>query len=405
MIVLAIFALTYVLIAARRLRWLPIGRPAGALLGAVLMVVVGALTPAEAYAAIDHDTVVLLLGMMLMTAYLEAAGFFERLARAMIARAATPWSLLVVVSLAAGGLSAFLVNDTIAVFLTPVVVLLCRGARLPLAPYLMALATSANIGSAATLVGNPQNMLIGSMSGMSFVRFLVVSAPAAIAGLVVNLGLLYAYYGRRLPAALDVGARVHERDVGGAFVRAAIAVAAVVVAFFAGAHLATATLCGVVALMLVERADPAPYFARVNWTVLVFFCGLFVVVAAVARAGHADRAWAVVQGAVDFSTAGGLALWTAFLVVASNVVSNVPLVLLFGPKMASLGLGDAGWVLLAYVTTIAGNFTLLGSVANIIVAEAAKDDHALGFVEHAKFGIVSTVLVLMVGVPLVLWLA
>lgn len=404
MTVVAIFLLTYALIAARRLRWLPIGRPGGALLGAVAMVVVGALSPEEAYAAVDHDTIVLLLAMMLLTAYLEAAGFFDRLAAAMLRRATSPWSLLVVVSLASGVLSAILVNDTIAVFFTPIVVLLCRRAKLPLLPYLIALATSANIGSAATLVGNPQNMLIGSMSGMSFARFLALSGPAAAAGLAVNLVLLRLYYHRALPRTLDVGAVVPAPPGGPAFLRAALAVLAIVVAFVAGAHLATAALAGVVVLMVVERRDPEPFLARVHWSVLLFFAGLFVVVGALAKAGHVERAWAAIGDAAAPTTASGAVAWIAFLVVGSNIVSNVPLVLLLGPKIPALGLGDAGWVILAYATTVAGNLTLLGSVANIIVAESAKEDHALGFWEHARFGVVSTVLVLVAGTPLVLLL-
>jgi len=159
-----VFLLTYVLIASRWLSLLPIGRPAGALLGAVLMLVMGALTPEESYAAIDYDTIVLLFGTMVLTVYLERAGFFEWLAGRVLSLSRTPLGLLTATSLISGFLSALLVNDTVCLFLTPVVISACIRANLPLGPYLIALATSANIGSSATLVGNPQNMIIGSLT-------------------------------------------------------------------------------------------------------------------------------------------------------------------------------------------------------------------------------------------------
>lgn len=153
----AVFLFSYVLIASRRLRLLPIGRPAGALVGAVLMVALGALSPRETYEAIDHDTIVLLFGTMTLTVYLERAGFFDWLARRMISLCPTAISLLWSTVFLSGALSALLVNDTVCLFLTPVVISACRSAGLPMGPFLIALATSANIGSAATLVGNPQH--------------------------------------------------------------------------------------------------------------------------------------------------------------------------------------------------------------------------------------------------------
>src|SRR5262249_55307048 len=149
-----------------RRAFLPLDRAAGALLGAVLMVAVGALSPEESYRAIDHNTIVLLFGMMLLTNYVDKAGFFEKLAGAILDLVRSPRRLLAVVAILSGVLSAFLVNDTVCLFLTPVVVALCRRSKLPMGPYLIAVATSANIGSAATLVGNPQNMIIGSLSGI-----------------------------------------------------------------------------------------------------------------------------------------------------------------------------------------------------------------------------------------------
>lgn len=401
-VVVAIFGLTYVLIAARRLRLLPIGRPAGALFGAFLMVACGALSPAASYAAIDGDTILLLFAMMALVAYVERAGFFEWAAARAIARARTPVGLLVAVAVLAGAMSALFVNDAVCVFLTPLVVVACQKARLPLGPYLIATATSANLGSAATLVGNPQNMIVGGLSGLSFATFSALAAPAAALALALNIGLLLLYYRRDLgsaplapvaPAAVDRGrlARV-------------VVVLGVVVAFFAGAHLGYSALGGVVALVLSEREDPHAIFARVDWTLLVFFASLFVVVAGLETTGLVDAAWAALGPLLAHDSALGVSTLSALYLVGSNLVSNVPMVLLAAPHVGVDG-STFAWVLLGFVTTVAGNLTLIGSVANIIVAEKAADAHELGFFEYLRFGLVSTLVVLAVCVPALVVLA
>jgi Na+/H+ antiporter NhaD/arsenite permease-like protein len=402
-VVVVIFALTYALIAARRLRALPIGRPAGALLGAFLMVAVGALSPAASYAAIDGDTVLLLFAMMALVAYVERAGLFEWAAARAITRARTPVGLLIAVAALSGGLSALLVNDAVCVFLTPLVVMTCQKARLPLAPYLIATATSANLGSAATLVGNPQNMIIGGISDLSFATFSALAAPVAALALALNTGLLLLYYRR------DLGDRPLEAPLPAGFdrvrlTRVLVVVLGVVVAFFAGAHLGYAALGGVVALVLCEREDPHEIFARVDWTLLVFFAALFVVVAGLETTGLVDAAWTALGPLLGHHDAGGLTALSALYLVGSNLVSNVPMVLLAAPNVAADGSVFA-WVLLGFVTTVAGNLTLIGSVANIIVAEKAAHAHELGFFEYLRFGLVSTIVVLAVCVPALVALA
>jgi Na+/H+ antiporter NhaD/arsenite permease-like protein len=400
-----IFVLAYILIAARRLSILPIGRPAGALLGAVLMVVVGAVSPEQSYRAIDGNTIVLLLGMMLLAAYIERAGLFDWAAAWALATCRTGFGLLAMVSILSGVLSAVLVNDTVCLFLAPIVISACRRARLPMGPYLIALATSANIGSAATLVGNPQNMIIGSMSGIGFRHFLSLAGPAAVVGLLVNLALLFVYYNRSLPGRLapqaPVAQAIHPRKA-----RLAGLVAALVIAgFFAGFHLGYTALGGAMILVLADREDPHVAFGRVDWPLLMFFSCLFIVVDGLARTGVVDAAWRALAPAVHLDRIGGLAAFSALVVAGSNLVSNVPLVMLAGPHVPELGHATLGWVLLGYVSTVAGNLTLVGSVANIIVAERARKDYALGFREYLRFGLVSTLVVLVTAGPVVWWLA
>src|SRR5205823_8578562 len=185
-----IFAITYVLISGRQLKILRLNRPAAALLGAVLMVCTGVMTPERAYRAVNYDTLVLLLGMMLISAYLYLAHFFEWAADVVLNFSRTPQRLLLYVTLTSGILSALLVNDTICLMLTPLVVAVIRRGKLPLLPYLIALATSANIGSVATLVGNPQNMIIGHFSHIPFAQFSLALAPAVVVGLAINFIIL-----------------------------------------------------------------------------------------------------------------------------------------------------------------------------------------------------------------------
>ena len=163
-----IFAITYILISGRQLKILPLNRPAAALLGAVLMVSTGVMTPERAYRAVNYDTIVLLLAMMVVSAYLYLAHFFEWAADVVLRLSRTPQRLLLYLTITSGILSALLVNDTICLMLTPLVIAVIRRGKLPLLPYLIALATSANIGSVATLVGNPQNMIIGHFSHILF---------------------------------------------------------------------------------------------------------------------------------------------------------------------------------------------------------------------------------------------
>jgi len=407
--VVVVFVVTYILIALRRVRLLPIGRPAGALLGATAMVAIGAVTPEESYRAIDGDTILLLLAMMMLTAELAQTGFFAWSAERILAACKTPARLLVVIGIAAAVGSALLVNDTICLFMTPIVVATCVRARLPLGPYLIVLATSSNLGSAATLVGNPQNMLIGSMSGLPFGTFLLASLPVVAVTFTLHILLALLMYRRALASApawsqaVDDAAPRAPRPEG--LTPVLIVIAGVVVAFFLGAHLGYAAMTGAVVVMILRFREPRETFARVDWTVLLFFCGLFIVTHAFAATGIVESLWEGAAPHLRFDDASGLTAFTGLMTAGSNVISNVPMVLMTGPYLPALGHPELGFVLLAFVTTVAGNLTLVGSVANIIVAEGAREHYHLGFVEYLRFGAASTLLTLAVGVPLLAWWA
>jgi Na+/H+ antiporter NhaD/arsenite permease-like protein len=393
-----VFVATYLLVATRRLAILPVGRVAGALLGAAAMVAVGALTPAQSFAAIDHDTILLLFGMMLLIDYAGHGGLFARVIAGALTLARTPGQLLVLVSLLSAGLSAFLVNDAVCLLLTPIVVSLGVRSGLPLAPYLLAICTSANIGSAATLVGNPQNMIIGNLSGLGFAEFMALAGPPALVGLAINTGLLWLYYRRRLPPGPLPPAPAIAEPLDPWVLPVLALVGA---GFLAGLHLGYTALAGALVFVVRDRRAPDAALARLDWGLLVFFCGLFIVVQGLANTGLVASAWTAAAPA-QLASPGELAAFTGLLAVGSNLVSNVPMVLLAGPEVGAYTDPRLAWVGMALATTVAGNFTLLGSVANLIVAEQAAPQHELGFFEYLRFGVVSTLVVLPVVIA-VLW--
>ena len=395
-IALIIFALTYVLIAARSLSLLRIGRPAGALVGAVAMVVFGVLAPAEAYAFVDLRTIVLLFSMMVISGYLQEAGFFGVLGRATLRGAATPERLLGSVVWVAGIASAFLMNDTVCLMLTPIVGALTVTLGLEPLPFLLALATSANIGSVATLAGNPQNMLIGTASLIPYRDYLAVMGPVALLCLAANHGLLHLVFRkglrRRKGTGDDLAPKVIRR---GLMIRSMTALLGVVAAWMLGADLAFAALAGAAFLILSTRLSPRRVFHRLDWSLLVFFGALFVVVGGVEKVG----AVAVLR---DYLPAGtkmsGLAGFSFLSVLGSNLFSNVPFVLVAGKWVSGMPEARLHWYLLALTSTFAGNLTLVGSMANLIVAQLSRDVHVMGFREYTRYGILITAVTTVLGV-------
>src|SRR5688572_16804729 len=197
-----VFAITYVLVATRRLRIVKIDRPAGALTGAVLAVALGAVTPEEAAHAVDQTTIILLFAVMGMGAFLSVDGFFERASRRIIAWARTPRRLVGATIWGAGLLGAIVTNDAVCVLAAPLVVSWIATYRLPRLPLLLALATGANTGSVATLVGNPQNMLCGSLGHLRFASFSLHMIPVALVGLAINHALVLLLFRKELDGEL-----------------------------------------------------------------------------------------------------------------------------------------------------------------------------------------------------------
>jgi Na+/H+ antiporter NhaD/arsenite permease-like protein len=380
-----IFGITYVLISGRQLKILPLNRPAAALLGAVLMVSTGVMTPERAYRAVNYDTLVLLLAMMLISAYLYLAHFFEWAADAVLKFSRTPRRLLLYLTVTSGFLSALLVNDTVCLMLTPLVIAVIRRGKLPLLPYLIALATSANIGSAATLVGNPQNMIIGHFSRIPFAEFSRALLPVALVGLAINFSILRLGFRKTLQQSIiDQTPREKSTLDRGLFAIVCIVFVSIFACFVIGLNLAWTAMAGAAALMVLTRRDTHDVLKLVDWHLLVFFAALFIVVDGLRDTGLPDAIYWRLQpifGSRVQTQAWNLA-W--FSVAGSNVFSNVPFVLVAGNWIARFVEPDLMWKVLALATTFAGNLTIVGSVANMIVVESAREHLDVGFWESFR---------------------
>jgi len=383
-----IFALTYLLVSARRLGWLGLDRPAVALLGAAACVVFGAVTPADGLRSIDMNTIVLLFGMMGLGAFLAADGFFDRAAETLANRVATPTRLLGWLVWGSGVLSALITNDAVCVLGAPLVCAIIRRHGLPALPFLLALATAANTGSAATLVGNPQNMLCASLGGLTYREHLLLVGPATVLALAFNHAVLHLAFRKQLggipfaPATCEATVRV----VQPGSIPTLVVIVGTVVVFTFGGNLAW-TSGGALSLLFLFRRSVAPseIWRRIDWSVLVFFAGLFVVVEGFVRTGLPASFFR----SLPFDELEGFGGWSALagvFLVGSNVVSNVPFILVVKDAMAALPHPKMAWELLAVASTFAGNLTLLGSVANIIVAEKSREFGVLGFWSHLKIG-------------------
>lgn len=398
---IAIFAMTYVLIALQRVSWLHLTRPTASLLGAVLMVMTGVVPLGDAYAAIDMNVIVFLLGLMLLVGYLEIGGFFEWTAHHLVVRSRTPARLLLATVLGAGVLSALFVNDTVCLVVTPVLLaaLVPLGVR-PL-PYLLALAMGANVGSVLTMTGNPQNMLIGIWSGMTFGAFVLHMLPVALGGIAITYGYLRWAFRAELRGELPRRAIPDPPALDRPLVlRTLVCFGGALAAWLAGASLPLVAIAAGSAMILLAWRDPRPAIERVEWSLILFFASLFIVMHGLERTGAVlwlDRhAVQLIQGG---SRVAGIAVASAAMTALSNLVSNVPAVLLWRTTVPALPDPTLMWRVLAMSSTLAGNLVLIGSMANLIVAERAETRGVhLGFGEYARIGIPVTLLTLAWGI-------
>jgi Na+/H+ antiporter NhaD/arsenite permease-like protein len=396
LITFLIFFLTYAVVAVGRAPGLRVDRTGAAIIGAILMVVTGAIGFDEAVRAVDFRTLVLLFGMMVLVAHLRLAGGFAALVRFVSQRITHPALLLVALVVTTGLLSALFVNDTICLVFTPIVLDIAETRRHRPIPYLLALATASNIGSVATMTGNPQNMLIGAVSGISFRAFATALMPVALAGLVIDALVLWLIFRGDLHAlSTDEMMPPAIPPHGPMLVKSIVVAAGMLVAFLAGYDAALVAAAGAAVLLVTRRVSPKKVYASIDWDLLMLFAGLFVVVGAAERVGIDRRLFALLAP-LGLRTIGGL---TATAAILSNAVSNVPAVMLFTKLVPQLPDPHRAWLTLAMASTLAGNLTVLGSIANLIVVEGARRrGYTVTFWEYAKVGVPITVATLAVGV-------
>jgi len=470
-----IFIIAWLLIVKERWEFFPIGRTAGALLMAVVTVVAQTLGTEEAFLAIEYDTLALLWGMMVLVEYLKDDALFDLFIQKFFInnKKLTPLRLIWLLSITCGLMSALFTNDTMCIALTKTICYVCTQRGYHPGPFMVTIAMSANIGSAATLIGNPQNAIIAALSDVPFAVFLAYSATAMIVCIVINTAALCFWYRTDLQentafaaaakekmiesgmyGATDnassetqplVGGDAHETivDTGvdtegnkiccfGPFQKQSnakifryaliMAIVATLACFLANLNIGwTAAAGGVGAMALdatISHKVPDRIFARVNWELLVFFSGLFIVIEGLQHTMIPGQLLDMIDHTMRVDNVAGICTFTAIITIGCNIFNNVPLVLLVGlavsydeadgverPFMETIGDEDLAWILLAWVSTVAGNLTLMGSVANLIVAEEGKHYFEMSFAYYSKFGLPITCVTLYMGVAIIclLW--
>lgn len=527
------FVIFWILAVFPAVPFLPIGRTAGSLLGAMLMIIFRVITPAQAYAAIDLSVLGLLFGTMVVSIYLERANAFKYLGILFSWKSYGAKDLLCRVCIFTAVSSALFTNDTCCVLLTEFILKIARQNNIPPHPLLLALASSANIGSSATPIGNPQNLIIALQSGISFGDFLLGILPAMLVGIFVNALILLGMYWKLLYIKKDeenvlddeiisaddaashqfspvhmshrpsfehdhvsdsidartspnrssnrdhlgITDKIHCRTPGNdvesvmtsgaakevagidSFSRKLEAKIAVegeqglrevansiedgipledsekketlikkwrrkswkaclylvtlgmLIALLLGLNMSWTVLTAALVLMVLDFKDAGPCLDKVSYSLLVFFCGMFITVDGFNRTGIPSTLWNVMEPHARINHAGGVAILAFVILFLSNVASNVPTVLLLGGRVAasaaaiSPGETKRAWLILAWVSTVAGNFSLLGSAANLIVCEQARRAKPLGYTlsfwTHLKFGLPSTLIVTAIGLVLI----
>nr|XP_027110257.1 silicon efflux transporter LSI2-like [Coffea arabica]XP_027110258.1 silicon efflux transporter LSI2-like [Coffea arabica] len=527
------FAIFWVLAVFPAVPFLPIGRTAGSLLGAMLMVIFRVITPDQAYAAIDLPILGLLFGTMVVSVYLERADMFKYLGKLLSWKSMGAKDLLCRICLISAISSALFTNDTSCVVLTEFVLKIARQHNLPPHPFLLALASSANIGSSATPIGNPQNLVIAVQSGIQFGDFVIGILPAMLVGVVLNAVILLCMYWRLLsvdkdaedpalevvaeedvsshrfspatmshptslnsqewnstlesmnissspninghrnhietlrsranaseseiqkapseesnpagnsspPKELEIETFAHTREEtvpskwvpplngfqNGDYSTTSegkekwkrvlwktcvyLVTFGMLISLLLGLNMSWTAITAALALVVLDFKDARPCLEKVSYSLLIFFCGMFITVDGFNKTGIPSALWDLIEPHAQINHTGGIAVLALVILMLSNLASNVPTVLLLGGRVAASAAAISSaeekkaWLLLAWVSTVAGNLSLLGSAANLIVCEQARRAHHFGynlsFWSHLKFGFPSTIVITAIGLTLI----
>ncbi|HVB85663.1 MAG TPA: anion transporter [Candidatus Dormibacteraeota bacterium] len=401
---IVIFVVAYLLIAIESTRGSHLDRTAAAFCGAVAMVLLGVISLDQAYRAIDWNTIIFLLGIMILVAHFQLSGFFDWTAIHVARIARTRFQLLVLLVFTSGILAAFFVNDTICLIFAPIVLAVTDRLEVPPMPYVLGLATSANIGSAMSVTGNPQNAVIGIAAHFSFLGFLAHLAPVSIIGLLVNVGVLTLFYHRDLlhrpllqgsaPIVVQLNKRLLTKCV--------IAASLVIVFWIFGYSFPLVAISVGAFILIIGRVNAEKIYQRVDWELLLFFAALFVLIRGFEASGAVNFFISKFHRELEGSVRSQLFAVSGVMLVLSNLVSNVPAVLLFSPLVPSFPNSRIIWLALASTSTLAGNATPISSVANLIVLQQAGKRIRIRFWEFVRVGIVVTLLTTFIAVAILL---
>jgi len=394
--VVAVFAVVYLGMILGGLPFLQLDRTGIALLGAIAIVALGVLSPEQAARSIHLPTLLLLFAFMVISAQMRLGGFYTRITLEVAELPLSPPALLAAVIAAVGTLSAVFSNDVVCLAIAPVLANACLQRRLDPVPYLLGLACAANVGSAATLIGNPQNMLIGQVLELSFLGYFLEALVPVLLGLAATWGVITWQTRGRWRTVLDDPPPERRQD-DAAYDRwqtakgLAIAGALLAVFLFTNTPREVAALTGAGLLLMSRKLHSNKMLGLVDWELLILFIGLFVVNRALAQTGlTATAVQTLADAGVSLAEPGPLFVATLLL---SNVVSNVPAVMLLLPAATEPFSGP----LLALVSTLSGNFFIVGSIANIIVVDAARRRGiAIDWRSHARAGVPVTLFTLAV---------
>ncbi|MGH9706878.1 MAG: SLC13 family permease [Candidatus Acidiferrales bacterium] len=398
----AIFLITYILIAVESGRGSHLDRTAAAFCGAVAMVLAGALTLPEAYQTIDWNTIIFLLGIMILVGHFQIAGFFDWIALAVARLARTRFQLLILLVFLSGILAAFFVNDTICLVFTPIVLVVTERLEIPPVPYLIAVATSANVGSVMSVTGNPQNAVVGISAHFSFLGFLKHLAPVALVGLAITAAVLTLFFRREIwhhpitARVPEIRAVIHRTLL----IKCGLAGALVIVLWILGYSFPLVAISVGAFILVIGRVKAHNVYQQINWELLLFFAALFVVIRGFEASGAVTYVIAYFQPGLHGGFLSQLFTVSGVMLLLSNLVSNLPAVLLMRPLVNSFPNSHFIWLAIASTATLAGNASPLSSVANLIVLQQASKKVRIGFWQFARVGTCITILTTLVAIAI-----
>jgi Na+/H+ antiporter NhaD/arsenite permease-like protein len=401
---LIIFILTYIGIIFTRLPKINIDRPSAAFFGAVAMIVFGVLNLEEAVKAIDYNTIALLLGMMIIISTLQLDGFFSLIAEKTLSWSGTTFRLLVIITFVTGFASAFLVNDAVVLLFTPVIIAICSASSLNPIPYLIAEILSSNIGSVMTITGNPQNMLIGINSGIDYTTFFYKLLPVSFLGMIMIIFAVRWFYRSHFNSQVIIDVKSHNFQYKYNSMKFSVPVfAGVVIMFFLGKlinlSIPVIAIVGASLILIFGRVKPSKVIQHVDWVLLLFFASLFIVVEGAVKAGLMNS---FINSHGLSENLGGIIKLHGLSLFMSQIVSNVPYTVMMLPVLKPIS-SEILWLSLASASTLAGNATIIGAMANLIVIESAeKHNVKIRFWEFFKIGIIVTILSFLISIGILL---